>query len=488
MFGRKVDNSDSQYRFFRDNLFLLLGLAMGHVLLKRGLCFFFNLQQKREKIDLVIGILFSLLLHGVNVIRVFVHLLISFLIAKVTTSKIFFNNSKVKDIGIAMTWIYGIGSLFLNDRFRTIEFSKVLPCLSFLDHQYKGLIPRWDVFFNFTLLRMISFNMDYIDRSFENNKNVVVNGNDQQKEEEILLNDIDRNNYKHPLSEYNFSNYLAYVLYTPLYIAGPIVTFNDYHYQCHHILPSVNKKRITLYALRFAFCVLTMEFLLHFVYVVAASKTHAWDNDTPFQLAMVGLFNLNLIWLKLLIPWRLFRLWALLDGIDPPENMIRCMDNNFSALQFWRAWHRSYNKWVIKYIYIPLGGSSNRILSTLAVFSFVAIWHDIQLKLLLWGWLVVFFLLPEIFVTKLFKPYREKPWYRIVCGVGAVLNIWMMMIANLFGFCLGQDGTKQFLYDLLFTYDGIRFTFLANLGLFIAVQVMFELREQEKRNGIYVKC
>jgi hypothetical protein len=52
---------------------------------------------------------------------------------------------------------------------------------------------------------------------------------------------------------------------------------------------------------------------------------------------------------KLLIPWRFFRLWALADGIDPPENMVRCMANNYSALGFWRSWHRSYNLWVIRY-------------------------------------------------------------------------------------------------------------------------------------------
>jgi hypothetical protein len=52
--------------------------------------------------------------------------------------------------------------------------------------------------------------------------------------------------------------------------------------------------------------------------------------------------------LQLLIPWRFFRLWALMDGIDPPENMVRCMANNYSTLGFWRSWHRSYNLWIIR--------------------------------------------------------------------------------------------------------------------------------------------
>lgn len=52
---------------------------------------------------------------------------------------------------------------------------------------------------------------------------------------------------------------------------------------------------------------------------------------------------------QLLIPWRFFRLWALLDEIDPPENMVRCMANNYSTLGFWRSWHRSYNLWIVRY-------------------------------------------------------------------------------------------------------------------------------------------
>lgn len=53
---------------------------------------------------------------------------------------------------------------------------------------------------------------------------------------------------------------------------------------------------------------------------------------------------------QLLIPWRFFRLWALLDGVDPPENMIRCVANNYSTLGFWKSWHRSYNLWVVRWV------------------------------------------------------------------------------------------------------------------------------------------
>ena len=34
-----------------------------------------------------------------------------------------------------------------------------------------------------------------------------------------------------PLEFYSFTNYVAYALYPPLYIAGPIMTFNDFFWQ-----------------------------------------------------------------------------------------------------------------------------------------------------------------------------------------------------------------------------------------------------------------
>lgn len=488
IFGKKVDNSDSQYRFFRDNLPLLVGLMLLHTLLKRVVLYVTHLP--KLSFDFGFGLLFLYAAHGVNSARILLHLLVMY-----SLGHIFRSNRK---LATALSWAYGIGTLFINDNFRNYPFSDILSCLSFLDTGFKGIIPRWDVFFNFTLLRMLSYNMDYLERWSALNKPQSASPSSSRPDSRTslssstgtitTLDERARLVAPHPLKDYCFTNYIAYITYTPLFIAGPIITFNDYIYQSRHTLPSINRGQIISYAVRFVICILTMEFVLHYAYVVAISKRKAWTGDTPFQISMIGLFNLNIIWLKLLIPWRLFRLWALLDEIDTPENMIRCVDNNYSALAFWRAWHRSYNKWVVRYIYIPLGGSNNRILTSLAVFSFVAIWHDIQLKLLLWGWLVVIFLLPEMFATKFFFRYRSRRWYRHLCAIGAVINIWMMMIANLFGFCLGPDGTKQYLSDLFGTQQGLVFAIGASGALFIAVQVMFEQREHEKRQGINLKC
>jgi len=212
-----------------------------------------------------------------------------------------------------------------------------------------------------------------------------------------------------------------------------------------------------------------MEVMIHFIYVVAISKAQpAWEVYSPFQLSMLGYFNLHHIWLKLLLPWRFFRLWALIDGIDPPENIVRCMSDNYSAFAFWRGWHRSYNRWIIRYIYIPLGGSGGpgthgiwgqvrAIANMFVVFTFVAMWHDIQLRLLVWGWLITLFVLPEVlaglaFPKKKWQNHRDA--YRVICGIGAVGNILMMMAANLIGFAVGLDGLMGLVHGIVGSYSG----------------------------------
>jgi hypothetical protein len=41
-----------------------------------------------------------------------------------------------------------------------------------------------------------------------------------------------------------------------------------------------------------------MEFVLHFMYVVAIKDTGSWGGDSPAELSMVGFWNLIVVWLK----------------------------------------------------------------------------------------------------------------------------------------------------------------------------------------------
>ncbi|GMG22715.1 unnamed protein product [Aspergillus oryzae] len=521
MFKTVIEVSqDAQYSSFRDNIPYLLALLVAHPLLRRVYEHFAqpvdagSTQTKanattaqgdarlarRVRFDFYFALIFIVALHGVSAIKVLGILYVNYKIAK----------SLPRQYVPTITWTFNIAILFANELCTGYPFERIATMLSsegnagqesplilwgrYLD-SFGGIMPRWEVLFKVTILRQISFNMDYYWSL------------DYPASSPI---ERDRVNIPAEPSAFNGRNYLAYVLYSPLYLAGPILTFNDYISQQRFPPLSLTRSRVTRYAVRFLLTVLAMEFILHFIYAVAISQAHPdWSLYSPGQLSMLGFFNLHIIWLKLLIPWRFFRLWALVDGVDPPENMVRCVSNNYSAFAFWRAWHRSFNRWIVRYVYVPLGGGRGRargddnksssvlfakarqIFTFLIVFTFVALWHDLNLRLLMWGWLITLFVLPEIIATLLFPAHkwRSRPnTYRVLCGIGAVGNILMMMIANLVGFALGLDGIQGLLSEMLGSYSGLVYLATACAALFVGVQVMFEIRQEELRAGINLKC
>ncbi|KAB5578697.1 MBOAT, membrane-bound O-acyltransferase family-domain-containing protein [Coniochaeta sp. 2T2.1] len=521
--GRQIDISDDQYRTFRRNIPFMIGLLVFHPLLRRLWNVIFPLPSsngssprttgpeiadarlnQRISFDYIFALLFLVILHGFSAIKVLTILYINYTIA---------TSLPKRHVPMA-TWVFNIGTLFANELFTGYKFHDIAtlfsatPKIDLVSDQatlirlgnwldsHGGLMRRWEILFNITILRLISFNLDYywsLDRR---------SGSPIEKKQLDPSNLSERDRVTIPAlpQDYSFRNYLAYAVYAPLYLTGPILTFNDYITQARYRSSSIETGRTIRYAIRFALVLLAMEVILHYDYVGAISKANPdWSSYTPAQLSMLSYFNLHLIWLKLLIPWRLFRLWALVDGVDPPENMVRCVSDNYSCLQFWRAWHRSYNKWLIRYIYIPLGGVDFRtwrkglrsVVTYLLIFTFVALWHDIKLRLLIWGWLVVFFMLPEVAGRMAFpaKKWEARPTaYRMISCAGAVGNVLMMMAANLVGFAVGLDGLESILRGIFADFSGILFLVTACTALFVGIQIMFEIRESELRKGINLKC
>ena len=172
--GHMVDNSDQQYASFRDNIPYLFVVIMLHPILRRLLDSFGytkadNRFNQRISFDVGFALLFLLALHGFSALKVLLILYINYNIA--TRLK--------REYAPAITWIFNIGVLFPNELGRGYPFSsianKVTPYTAPKDptkatpkgnwgtafDNYGGLIPRWEILFNVTVLRLISFNMDY---------------------------------------------------------------------------------------------------------------------------------------------------------------------------------------------------------------------------------------------------------------------------------------------------------------------------------------
>ncbi|KAL7417004.1 MBOAT, membrane-bound O-acyltransferase family-domain-containing protein [Mrakia frigida] len=498
--GRFIDASDPQYSTFRSNIPSLLGLSLSFLAFR----YIFVSSSSPSSSSTIstpalhasrpwwkiqrttfltsFALLSLTVMHGTSVLKILVILWANYELSKRWAGKKW---------GVAGTWVFNVLVLVGNEwtggwRFGTGGWTT----------SFEGLLPRWHVSFNITALRLISFGIDHhwaVLASTSNAPPIELqqpsSDNPQHSHPTPPPTERQRSSTSHPLSTYeDFSTYLSYVLYSPLYVAGPIITFNNFQSQILNPSP-IPSRMIFKYLIRFVFSVLTMEILLHYIYVVALKDAKAWRGLGPGELAVVGFWNLIVVWLKLLIPWRFFRLWALLDGMDPPENMVRCMANNYSCSGFWRSWHRSYNLWVVRYIYIPMGGSKRALLSTVAVFTFVALWHDLSLTLLTWGWLVSFVVIPEVLAGRILpsSKFGEQWWYRHVCCVGGVINVLTMTSANLIGFVIGIQGMKEMLEGIWGSWRGVLFALCSCGGLFAAVQLMMEYREEERRRGIWRK-
>ncbi|KAJ4845363.1 hypothetical protein Tsubulata_050280 [Turnera subulata] len=181
-----------------------------------------------------------------------------------------------------------------------------------------------------------------------------------------------------------------------------------------------------------------------------SSLTQLWEGDNVV---------LNFMWLKFLLIWRYFRLWSLICGIEAPENMPKCINNCYNLEGFWKNWHASYNKWLVRYMYIPLGGSRRKLLNVWVIFTFVAIWHDLEWKLLSWAWLTCLFFIPEMVAKSAANAFQVQSsfgefLFRELSAVAGAITITCLMVANLVGYVIGPSGINWLISQFL-TIEGL---------------------------------
>ena len=190
------------------------------------------------------------------------------------------------------------------------------------------------------------------------------------------------------------------------------------------------------------------------------NKNNKWlfdefsNSNSYFTLFYLAFNNLVFIYLKFSLIWKIARLFGWADGIYSEENMNRCIYNNYCFEGFWRQWHRSYNIWLIRYMYIPLGGKDNKLFNTFIIFSFVALWHDLRFNLLLWAWVIYICLIPEIIIKRYFSKdsmqyLNDKMWFRYLRAYVCSVVILMMITANLIGFGIGNTELVDALFSIL---------------------------------------
>ena len=118
-------------------------------------------------VNLVLSLVMLVALHGSSAFKILLIMAINYLIART------FRGSWLSPV---LTWTFNGLVLFSNDIYHGYRFSSLsssfsylvqTPCISntianfFRQDNFTGVYPRWNVIFNITMLRLISFNMDY---------------------------------------------------------------------------------------------------------------------------------------------------------------------------------------------------------------------------------------------------------------------------------------------------------------------------------------
>ena len=193
--GRQVDNSDDQYSTFRDNVPYMAIVLLLHPLLRKVFEAIHPSKNhssskwvsnehvtspypsadarmaRRVTFDLYFGLAFLCALNGFSAPKVLIILYFNYFLA----------TRLPKEYVPAATYVFNIGILFANEFGKGYPYATVAGFLlpwsgtkttgadvtamknwgSFLD-AYGGLVPRWEILFKITILRLISFNMDYV--------------------------------------------------------------------------------------------------------------------------------------------------------------------------------------------------------------------------------------------------------------------------------------------------------------------------------------
>jgi len=255
-----------------------------------------------------------------------------------------------------------------------------------------GHLPYYTL--RFASLRMITYNIDYVEELKRSSARDPLTADTQPTDLLSLappstvhsvappITLRERMDAGLPMRQYDASHYFLAMSYPLLYWCGPILPYNAFVSQLY-TPHSESSSRFTalethvFFWLRWLLLAFLWEVVLHTVpytpWLFDRVATPIANGVEPWQLVVMANFIITKEWMTLLLLWRFARGLALLDGVDTVENMPQCIHFQWSFSDVWRVWHASLNRFLVRYVYGPLGRSP---LAVWPVFLLVALWHD----------------------------------------------------------------------------------------------------------------
>lgn len=241
--------------------------------------------------------------------------------------------------------------------------------------------------------------------------------------------------YRKEIEKVSILDYLAYILYFPKILMGPLMDPVDFSEQFNNqMVKKVDWDNIA--------CGVKIFSLGLFKKVMLAdifAKGVSWgfsniDTASSMDWILVTLFYTFEIYFDFSGYSDMAVGTSQMLNITLPINF----DSPYKALSirdFWKRWHISLTKFFTKYVYIPIGGSrKGKILTyvnTMIVFLISGLWHGANWTFILWGALHGFFMifdrLFEKVEEKVFEPVR---WILTFCIVNV---LWLLFRADSIG-------------------------------------------------------
>ena len=178
---------------------------------------------------------------------------------------------------------------------------------------------------------------------------------------------------RHPQQRFearDMLTFISYVTYFPLYLCGPLMTFNDFKRQkscCPSSIRSLSSHLPAL--LPIATWILVVEISLRtFYYPSFVVNTQILTSMTTLESWIFTHALICMLFLESYLPWALSRACAGIDGTQPPDDapefVYQCTT---SFRHFMRRFHVSWHLWLKQYVYCPLGGGPASVFATIAV-------------------------------------------------------------------------------------------------------------------------
>ena len=259
---------------------------------------------------------------------------------------------------------------------------------------------------------------------------------------------VDR--YRNKTASGSVSEYLAFILFFPTMVAGPIKRYEDFLPK----LRSVSRewaldwqRGLTRILAGLAKKFVIADFLTSYTnHLNHADISHANRALLPVWLLAYGI--------KIYVDFSAYSDIAIgsarLFGIQVPENFDWPYTRTNIA-DFWRHWHISLTNWLIDYIYIPLGGSrvsANRVYGNIIVTMLISgIWHGAGVNFIVWGLCHGLMLaIHRVFIRFYPRGPGARPWWST--SLAWLLTFASVNLAWAF-FCMDVDTAIFFFRRLL---------------------------------------